>query len=137
MQTKTKATPPLLSRVMWYDFIKLAQSEQNHIPTKQVEYQPDESDLRRKPIWLQSECSGTCSSDKLLVCAGLDSRLALWRVLWDGNGVGGIHELRRSGSRHHGQHSRSAAATQAIQGHHAQQVLPVPLQLQPRGHHLP
>lgn len=47
------------------------------------------------------------------------SRLSFRCVLWYGNGVAAICKLRRSGSGHHWEHSGSAAAAQAVQGHHA------------------
>lgn len=64
------------------------------------------------------------------------SRLSFRRVFGYGDGVGGVGELRRSGSRHYGEHSRSTAAARAVESHDAQQVLSIPLKHQPRGHHL-
>lgn len=47
------------------------------------------------------------------------SRLSFRCVLWYGNGVAGVGELRRSGSRHHGEHGGGTAAAQTIESHHA------------------
>lgn len=63
------------------------------------------------------------------------SRLSFRRVLWYGDGVAAVGELRWPGPRHHGEHSRLTVAPHAVQGHHAQQVLSVLLKQQPGGQH--
>lgn len=47
------------------------------------------------------------------------SQLSFRRVLWYGDDVAGIGELRRSGSRHHREHGGGAAAAQAVEGYNA------------------
>lgn len=77
----------------------------------------DVGNYKRKKRWC------FCLYPWLCVCgwtlAARYSRLSFRCVLWYGNGVAGVGELRRSGSRHHGEHGGSAAAAQTIESHHA------------------
>ena len=63
------------------------------------------------------------------------SRLSFRRVLWCGDDVSGVGKLWRSRPRHHREHGGSTSAAPSIQGHHAQQVLSIPLEQQPCSHH--